>query len=217
MTFCQSRNRNPWLSDWAQASTRVVDAIVLRSAAANAPLVVSLDGRSGAGKSTLASLVAEKTGAVVLPVDEFYSAHISDAEWDRMTVQERWSKVFNWARLRSEAVVPLLSGRLARWHPIDFEAGPDGQGKYEMKAEPTRAEPAPVILLDGVYSSGPQMADLMDLSILVETPNEQRLARLAQREDQEFLAQWHARWDAVEEFYFTSVRPRESFDIIVTI
>ena len=146
---------NPRFSDWVQASTTVIDAVARCSVAAKIPLVVSFDGRSGSGKSTLSSLVAEKTDAVVLPVDDFYSAHISDAEWDRMTVQERWSNVFNWNKLRSEAVVPLLGGRPARWHPIDFEAGPDTQGKYKMKTESTMAEPAPVILLDGIYSSGP--------------------------------------------------------------
>ena len=177
---------------------------------------MSLDGRSGSGKSTLASLVAGETDAVVLPVDDFYSAHISNAEWDLMTVEERWSKVFNWAKLRSEAVEPLLNGRPACWHPIDFEAGPDSQGKYKMKAEVTMAEPAPVIVLDGIYSSGPQIADLVGLSVLVEAPDEQRRARLAKREEPGFLAQWHARWDAVEDFYFSSVRHKESFDIIVT-
>ena len=177
---------------------------------------MSLDGRSGSGKSTLASLVGEKTDTVLLPVDDFYSAHISDAEWDLVTVEERWSKIFNWSRLRSEAVLPLLGGRPACWHPIDFESGPDSQGKYKMKTETTGAEPASVILLDGVYSSGPQMADLVELSILVEAPDEQRRSRLARREEPGFLAQWHARWDAVEEFYFSSVRPSESFDIIVT-
>ena len=60
------------------------------------------------------------------------------------------------------------------------------------------------------------MADLVGLSILVDAPNEQRPTRLAKREEPGFLAQWHARWDAVEDFYFSSVRPRESFDVIVT-
>ena len=78
------------------------------------------------------------------------------------------------------------------------------------------AEPAPVIVLDGIYSSGPQIADLVGLSVLVEAPDEQRRARLAKREEPGFLAQWHARWDAVEDFYFSSVRHKESFDIIVT-
>ena len=113
-----------WLSDWAQASTTVTDAIALGRLTAKTPLVVSLDGRSGSGKSTLASLVAGETDAAVLPVDDFYSAHISDAEWDRMAVEERWSKVFDWAKFRSEAVVPLLDGQPARWHPLNFDAGP---------------------------------------------------------------------------------------------
>ena len=151
-----------------------------------------------------------------MPMDDFYSAYISDTEWDLMTVEERWSKVFDWTKLRSEAVVPLLGGRPARWHPIDFDAGPDSQGRYGMKTEATRVEPASVIILDGVYSSGPQMADLVDLSILVDVPNEQRLTRLTAREEAGFLAQWHARWHAVEDFYFLSVRLRESFDVIVT-
>ena len=37
-----------------------------------------------------------------------------------------------------------------------------------MKAEATTVDPASVIILDGTYSSGPQMADLVGLSILVE-------------------------------------------------
>ena len=125
-----------------------------------------------------------------------------------MSVEQRWSKVFNWQKLRSEAVVPLLSGRHARWHPIDFNAGPDSQGRYRMDTEVQRAEPASVIILDGVYTSGPQMADLVGLSVLVEVSEITRRTRLAKREEPEFLAQWHARWDAVEDFYFSSIRPR---------
>ena len=205
-----------WLPDWAQASTTIVDAIALSGVATGTPLVVSLDGRSGSGKSTLASLVARETDAAVLPMDDFYSAHIANTEWDRMTVEERWSRVFDWGKLRSEAVEPLLSSRPARWRPIDFDAGPDSQGRYGMKTVAKIVEPAPVVILDGAYSSGPQMADLVDLSILVEVPNEERLTRLAKREEVEFLAEWHTRWDAVEDFYFSSERPRESFDVIVT-
>lgn len=141
---------SPRLSNWAQASAAVANVIELRSAAAKAPLVASLDGRSGSGKSTLARLVAQKTDAVMLPVDDFCSADVSDAEWERMGVEDRWAKVFDWAKLRSEAVVPLLCGRPARWHPIDFDGGPDSQGRYRVKTEAKSAEPAPVIVLDGV-------------------------------------------------------------------
>jgi len=77
--------------------------------------------------------------------------------------------------------------------------------------------PAPVILLDGNFSTGPQLVDLVNLTVLVEAPDIERHARLVKRgEDPSFLQRWHALWDAVEEYYYTSVRPRGSFDLVVT-
>jgi uridine kinase len=85
-----------------------------------------------------------------------------------------------------------------------------------MRIEPETRDPAAVLLLDGAYSASPQLADLVDLSVLVDVPPSIRHARLAGREDPAFLAQWHARWDAVEAYYFTVLRPHTSFDLIVT-
>ena len=200
----------------AQACAMIVEAVMRSAASGKAPLVVGFDGRSGAGKSTLASQVAEETGATVVPMDDFFAASISDAEWDRMTVEERWANVFEWQRIRSEAIVPLIAGRVARWRPFDFDTGPRADGTYGMKTSTTEVEPASIIIIDGAYSSGPQLADLIDLTVLVETLDEERRARLGRREKAEFLAQWHARWDAVEDFYFSHVRPRNSFGLIVT-
>ena len=200
----------------AQACAMIVEAVMRSAASGKAPLVVGFDGRSGAGKSTLASQVAVETDAVIVPMDDFFAASIPDAEWDRMTVEDRWANVFEWQRIRSEAVEPLLAGRVARWHPFDFDTGPRADGTYGVKISATEVEPASTIIIDGAYSSGPQLFNLIDLAVLVETLDEERQARLARREKAEFLAQWHARWDAVEDFYFSHVRPRSSFDLIVT-
>ena len=89
-------------------------------------------------------------------------------------------------------------------------------GTYGKRAKPETRAPAPILLLDGAYSAGPQLADLIGLSILVDVPLAIRHARLAARENPAFLAQWHARWDAVEAYYFTVVKPRSSFGLIVT-
>jgi len=32
-----------------------------------------------------------------------------------------------------------------------------------------------------------------------------------------FLQKWHKRWDEVEAYYFTQVRPKRSFDLIVKL
>ncbi|MCY4519304.1 MAG: hypothetical protein OXC13_00830 [Caldilineaceae bacterium] len=160
--------------------------------------------------------MAEAVPAAVVLLDDFFAASIPNADWDRMTAEERGARVFDWARVRTQAVGPLRAGTAACWHPFDFETGPRADGTYGMKAAVVEVEPAPVIIIDGAYSSGPQLADLVDLTVLVETSETERWTRLTRREEAEFLAQWHARWTTVEDFYFSNVRPRSSFDLIVT-
>jgi len=180
------------------------------------PVVVALDGPSGSGKSTLAALIAETIDAIVIPVDDFFRADISDQGWDARSAEEKIRDVFDWPRLRSEAIEPLLAGNAARWHAFDFEAGLRPDGTFGMRGDWILREPAPVILLDGAYTAGPQLADLVDLSVLVDAPADERRARLAAREEQGTLEAWHARWDAAEEHYFTRVRPRGSYDVEVS-
>jgi uridine kinase len=77
------------------------------------------------------------------------------------------------------------------------------------------SEPNAVIVLDGAYSTRPELADLVDFSVLIDAPVDVRHERLAAREDKNFLDSWHARWDATEKYYFTHVRPKSSFDCVV--
>jgi len=179
------------------------------------PVVVALDGGSGAGKSTLAALIEQALDATVIPLDDFFSADIPDDQWDGFTVEEKLEHVLDWDRMRDQAIAPLLKGRVARWHAFDFESGPRPEGNYGMQAEATEREPADVILIEGTYAAGPALADLVDLSILVDVPVEQRHARLRRREDTGFLVTWHKRWDPVESHYFNNVRPKSSFDLVV--
>jgi para-aminobenzoate synthetase len=199
-----------------RAYQQIIHAIHQRQPSRQNPLLVALDGGSGAGKSTLAAILVPELDATWIPLDDFFSAHVADAEWDAMSAPRRAQHVFDWPRVREQALVPLLAGQRARWHPFDFSSQrPDGT--YRMRTQPETRDPAAVILLDGAYSAGPQLADLIGLSVLVDVPLGVRHTRLATREDPIFLAQWHARWDAVETHYFTVIRPRTHFDLIVTL
>jgi para-aminobenzoate synthetase len=180
------------------------------------PVVVAVDGGSGAGKSTLASLVHSQLDTALIPLDDFFSAAISDQEWDEFTVEEKLEHVFDWDRLRHQVIEPLLRGEVARWRAFDFESGLRADGTYGMQEEPKQRDPAEVILIEGAYSAGPQLADLEGLSVLVEVPIEQRHTRLEAREEEEFLRRWHQIWDEVESYYFNQVRPKGSFDIVVS-
>ncbi len=200
----------------AEARQKVLTAIERLKHTDEIPIVVALDGKSGSGKSTLALLVAEDVHAALIQLDDFFAVSIPDAEWDTKTVEQRATDCFEWQRVRSEALEPLLSGRAARWYPFDFDAGLRPDGTYGMKSTYVEIEPAPVILLDGNFSTGPQLVDLVNLTVLVEVLDIERGPRLERRQDPNFLQLWHTRWDAVEEYYYTSVRPRGSFDLVVT-
>lgn len=179
------------------------------------PLLVGLDGRSGSGKTHLSGLVARELEAAVVPFDDFFAAGVTDAEWDARDARQRVEDVFDCARLRREVLEPLLDGREGRWHAFDFERGTRPDGTYGFKADPEVLQPRPVVLLDGVYSGRPELSDLVELAMLVEAPPSTRRARLAEREEADFLARWYDRWQPAEDYYFSHIRPPSSFDLVV--
>ena len=179
------------------------------------PMLVAIDGGSGSGKTVLAAAVAAELDAVIVPSDDFFAAGITDAEWDRMSPAQRAAAAIDWRRLRAEALEPLLAGRTAAWHPFDFEAGTRPDGTYPMATNVVIRQPAPVIVLEGAYSARPELADLIDLAVLVDVPTEERHRRLETREEKSFRDAWHTRWDVAEDYYFGQLRPPRSFDLII--
>jgi len=201
--------------DPADAFMKVLDEIQRLQSSRQTPIVVALDGGSGAGKSTLALLIENEVDTALIQIDYFFAADIPDKQWDVFSIEERLKYVIDWQRLRESAIEPLLAGKPARWHAFDFESGLRPDGTYGMRSDYIEREPAKVILLDGAYSACPELADLVDLAVLIDVSVDERHARLAAREDKDFLERWHMRWDPVESYYFTHVKPRSSFDLVV--
>jgi uridine kinase len=200
-----------------EALEPVASRIRARQRNATAPLVVAIDGRSGAGKSTVASLLTDLLDAACVPCDDFFTADIPAAGWEARTAAERASDALDWRRLRTEVIEPIRAGNTARWLAFDFAAGARPDGTYAMRAVSSEQPPRPILLLDGAYSTRPELADVIDVAILVEAPAPVRLARLAAREAPGFLEGWRARWDAAEEHYFTRVRPASTFDVVLRL
>lgn len=191
-----------------------------RRAGSATPICVALDGASGTGKSTLANAIARKLDLALIPLDDFFAADIPDSAWDTFTIAERLERVFDWQRVRESVLLPLRAGQPARWYAFDFVSGLQPDGTYRLQSQPIERAPTAalstaIILLEGAYSAHPALADLIDYAILVEAPAELRRQRLAAREEAEFLRRWHQRWDPVEDLYFTQVRPRATFDLVV--
>lgn len=194
-----------------RAADRIVDAIARRQRGHGKPLVVALDGGSGAGKSALARLVARATDAVVVPTDDFYAAEISDEEWAACSPALRVDRCIDWQRLRREALEPLRAGQPATYFTYEYPIRTTADG---VAMHPVTLHPAPVMILDGIYSARPELADLLDLTVLVDAPQDIRYERHDARErgDQ---SDWHRIWDAAESHYLRVVRPPSSFDLVV--
>ena len=159
--------------------------------------------------------LSQVVDAVVLPIDDFFNAHITDAEWDVRDAAARARDALDWRRLRIEALEPLRDGQVARWHAFDFAAGRRSDGSYAFHAAPSTCIPASIVLVDGAYSARPELRDLCDVRVLIELAAPVRESRLRSRESAEFLQAWHARWDAAEERYFTVTSPPSCFDLVV--
>ena len=152
----------------------------------------------------------------MVPLDDFYQTVIPESEWPHKTVEQRLNGVFDWSRVRSEALEPLRAGRPGRWQAFDFTHGLGKAGTYTLKKEVTEVPPAPTILVEGAYSASPPLRDLIDLAVLVDAQDKRRHLRTVARGDHtEFLAKWHYIWDEVETYYFHHVCPPESFDLVI--
>jgi uridine kinase len=183
----------------AAAARRVITEIAgWRSGRSAGPgaLVVAIDGYGASGKSTIAGLVTGRTGAALVHTDDFF-LHPSAPPGTA-------GGYYDWRRLRAEALRPLLAGRPASFRRFDWKGSRPG--------EPVSVSPSPLILVEGVASAGPALADLVHARVFVDTPAGERLRRLRCRVNP---GEWDDDWLAAERAYFGATRPPSSFDLIV--
>jgi uridine kinase len=173
------------------------------------PSLVAIDGPSAAGKSRLTAEVASQLPAVVIDGDDFYAGGTAE-EWDAMSPAEKAAHCIDWRRQRP-VLEALARGQKRSWHAYDWGAN-DGR----LMDQPTVVSPAPVVILEGVYSARPELADLFDLRVLLDAPAEVRRRRWVGREGEGALDEWARRWSEAEEWYFSRVMPPERFDLVLS-
>lgn len=181
----------------------LIAAIAARANVPTRPLVVAIDGRSGSGKSTLAAALAAKLQARCIEGDDFYAGGTSLRHEPAAHLA---ACCIDWTRQR-EVLLRLRQGEVARWRAFDWEAF-DGR----LADVATTAEPAGIILMEGVYTARSELSDLIDLRVLVVADDAERITRLRQREGE--IGPWERQWHAAEDHYFKWIMPVERFDIV---
>ncbi len=145
------------------------------------PLVVAIDGHGAAGKTTIAAEVADVLRATVVHTDDYF--HAAEDGGDPRPMAQYYA----WSTLREEKLEPAIA----------------------QLRDPR--SPARLILVEGVSSAAPALADLISRTVFVQTPEHVRLQRLHGRISDE---EWDEEWLYAERLYFAS-RPPDSFDLIV--
>jgi uridine kinase len=200
-----------------RAAHRVISAAAGWRAGQQADiLVVAIDGHGAAGKTTIAAVVAEATGAALVHTDDFFDAGPEPGAPGRARLgvasagvstpaEQGLSAYYDWRRLRAEALEPLRARRGATFRRFDWERGYGLGGSVLVT-------PEPLIVLEGVFSSSPELSDLVDRSVFVDTPEPERLRRLRAQVTPE---EWDDEWLKAEHAYFDLIRPPSTFDLIV--
>lgn len=162
-------------------------------------LIIGIAGGSGSGKTTIADAMAEEIGkdqcALILH-DSYYRdlSHLPEAERAQQNYDHPES-------LETELLVEHLDAlvrRVAIDRPLyDFT-------NHTRHTETERVEPHPVVLVEGVLVlAEPQLRQMMDLKIFVDTDADVRLMRRVERD----IRERGRTVDSVFDQYLATVRP----------
>lgn len=163
--------------------------------------VVAIDAPGASGKSTIAAHLASRVEVSLVHTDDFFEP-ASSATNRRPSLGD----YYDLARLRTEALEPLRAGREAVFRCFDWDSA-------TLSVRQVHVAPTEIVLVEGVYSGSPDLADLVDKVIYVDTPEKERLYRL-----QGLIApgDWDEDWLAAERDYFCTARPLESVDLVIS-
>ncbi len=194
-----------------------VGALGLWSGASAGVTIVAIDGHGASGKSTVAEGLCKRTGASLVRTDDFFvpprrqvllggggETKIPSGSPAGPPARSIGA-YYDVARLRIEGLEPLQARHEAVFHAFDWGAG-------AVSRRETRIEPNDLVVLEGVYSGAPELSDLVDRAIFVDTPEPERLRRLHDRVAPE---DWDEEWLRAEKEYFSTTRPLDSFDLVI--
>jgi len=143
------------------------------AAAAQRPVVLGVAGGSGSGKTTVVRRILEglePTSASLLHHDSYYRDN-SD-----LTLEQRAAINYDHpdsleTSLMAEHLRFLIAGQAVEVPEYDFTV-------HRRRSETRRVEPRPLIIVDGILVlAEPELRDLMDIRVFVDTDSDIRFIR----------------------------------------
>lgn len=161
-------------------------------------VLIGIAGGTGSGKTTLAKRLKNTFGedVVLLCQDYYYNS------FDNLTFEEKLLLNFDHPdAFDSQLLIEQLK-MLKRFEPV--ERPTYSFVEYRRLSETVREEPKPVIILEGILIfDNPQLAELMDIKVFVDTDADIRLVRRLMRD----IHDRGRNLDSVVDQYLNTVKP----------
>lgn len=169
-----------------------IEAALAKLSAGGKPLLMCIDGRCTSGKSTLAAMLQDRLGANVVHADDFYlqpSQQTSERYADPGGNLDR-------ERLLEEVIRPWQNTGAFCYRPYDAHNNTFG--------EPLCFPRRDVTIIEGSYSSHPDLWPAYDLHVFLTTSRENQLERVRRRDGEAAVREFDKQWIPLEELYFSS-------------
>lgn len=162
-------------------------------------LLIGIVGGSGSGKTTIAHALSRRLGdrAVMIAEDSYYGDWGADPRFDP-TAFDFDDVASRDHRLMAEQLAVLKAGGRADVPVYDFVT------HRRLAGQATPTGPAEVVIVEGLHLfCTPEVADLFDIKVFVDTPPDVRFIRRLIRDQ----AERGRSWDSVVAQYLATVRP----------
>jgi uridine kinase len=163
------------------------------------PFLLAVAGGTGSGKTTVAERLAASFGATrfaLVTLDSYYRDRSDLSFDDRTKINYDHPDAFDWPLLRDQLRM-LLAGKSAEIPVYDFQ-------EHTRSDQYVHVEPAPIVCIEGILVLyEPELRQLFDLKVYVDTDADVRFIRRLQRD----LAERGRSLGSVIDQYLETVRP----------
>jgi uridine kinase len=169
------------------------------------PLILAIEGSAASGKSTLGHLLQQIYHCNLLHADDFFLQ-------PHQRTPERFAQVggnFDRERFLSEVLLPLRKGETLAYRRYDCHT--------QTILPPVEIPPAPLSVIEGVYSFHPELQEYYDLAVFLRISPELQRSRICRRNTPEFQSLFFDRWIPMEQKYFNIFSIPESCHLILEV
>lgn len=167
-------------------------------------ITVAIDGCCASGKTTLANQLAVIFNAQVIHMDSFFLPV-------DMRTEQRLSQTggnVHYERFCNEAVRGIKSGQSFKYGIYSCAT--------DTLSESEAINPQNSLIIEGSYSLHPEIPDICDLRIFLETDSETQLERILNRNGASALEAFKSKWIPLENRYFEEFEIKNKCDVILT-